>query len=161
MPYVSKISLRQSNFFKVCFFFSVPLLLLVSCSSTAPTPTPAPQPQPEPANIVCADAGIQIGPTYPVPQTNSICAGNSLTWNHNNGHGGQLQDFIITFTPPTSTPFPNMPPTSTNGVLVSGAAVQPNGTNGNYTYSITFTGNNPPAPIPNVHVVVQGLHPKP
>src|SRR5277367_1514039 len=103
MPCSLKISLRQSSFLRLCFFLSVPLLLLVSCSSSAPTPTPAPQTQPQPATIVCANAAVPIGPTYPVPQTNSICSGNSLTWNHNNGHGGQMQDFIITFTPPTST----------------------------------------------------------
>jgi hypothetical protein len=156
---LSKISPRQMNFLTVCFLLAVPPLLLASCSSTAPTPAPQAQSQ-TPANV-CANAAISIGPTYPVPQTNSICSGNSLTWNHNNGHGSQLQDFIITFTPPTSTPFPGMPPTSTNGVLVSGAAVQPVGTNGNYTYSITFTGNNPPGPIPNVHVIVLGTKPGP
>jgi hypothetical protein len=159
MPYASKISPRHLNSLTLYFFLAVPLLVLASCSSTAPTPAPEPQPQ-APANV-CANAAVAIGPTYPVPQTNSICSGNSLTWDHNNGHGSQLQDFIITFTPPTSTPFPGMPPTSTNGILVSGAAVQPVGTNGNYTYSITFTGNNPPAPIPNVHVIVLGTKPGP
>jgi len=159
MSNIPKISPRQLNFLALCFFLTVPMLVLASCSSTAPTPAPEPQAQ-APANV-CANAAVAIGPTYPVPQTNSICSGNSLTWNHNNGHGSQLQDFIITFTPPTSTPFPGMPSTSTNGVLVSGAAVQPVGTNGNYTYSITFTGNNPPGPIPNVHVIVLGTKPGP
>lgn len=158
MPHTSKISPRQLNFLKLCFFLSVPLLFLFSCSSTAPTPTP--QPQPQPVATTCADATIDLGPHYPLPQSNTLCSGNQITWNHTDPHGS-IGDFIIVFTPPTSTPFPKLPSSSTNGVLVSGAAVQPSGTNGDYTYSITFTGHNPPPPIPDVHVIVLGTKPGP